>query len=132
MVFDTGSGLHSLIIQFYSAFSEKIEAFCKKQAARYNVYPSDYVIGVIKLYSALLLLYGSLDFGSFIASGTERTIRKTGKIYGDIATFVERNQAVAEQQAENLDVSIEKTESRMPLRRVSSGSFASMVPVYSR
>ena len=132
LVFENGSNFQKFIVEFCKAYSEKLKKLCQEGAAKYGVSLNTYVAAIISFCVGLLLVFASLSFGGSIRNRQDFFANKAN-FSGTVAFVVEKEELETTSQAESsVTPSSQSKGSRSKVGRVSNGSFASLLPTFSR
>lgn len=132
LVFESGSTLQKFIIEFCNKYPERLKKLCQDDAAKYGISLKTYVNAIVSLYVGLLLVFASLSFGTSIRS-SQNFLEKKINFYDKAAFFTENEEVEINSLSDVWDTpSTESEVSSAKVIRSSNGSFASLLPSFSR
>lgn len=132
LVFENGSNFQQFIVEFCNTYADELKQLCREGAANYGVSIKTYVASVISLCVGLLLVLSSLSLGSSMRNRPDLLANK-GNFSGNVAFVVEREELETTSQTESsVTPSTQSEGSKSKVVRVSNGSFASLIPTFSR
>lgn len=133
--FENGSSIQKFIVEFCKTHSRELKNLCGKDASKYGVSLTIYITAIVSLNIGMLLLIASRPFG-LSKNSRSNPLFSRGQLSADVAFFYNDNEEIEESdQSKDLVIPSTQTEdlrANNKVRRSSNGSFASIMPRFSR